>query len=227
MKAYWYLTRASGAVTLILLTGAIVIGIATAGRHSSARWPRFAIDAVHRRIALLALVFLAIHVITTVADGFAPISLGDAVIPFGGRYRPLWLGFGATALDLLLAVAITSAVRRRIGHRVWRSVHWLAYAVWPIAAVHGLGTGSDAGQTWMAAVYIGCAAAVLVALLARVCIGWPEALRWRVAGLGAIAAFALGVAVWLPAGPLAPHWARRAGTPAGQLRPVSSRAGRG
>jgi sulfoxide reductase heme-binding subunit YedZ len=220
VKTYWYLTRASGAVALILLTLALVVGIAAIGRVTTPRWPRFAVDGLHRTSSMLAIAFLAVHIVTAVLDSFAPISLVDAVVPFVGTYRPLWLGLGATAFDLLIAVAVTSALRVRLGLRAWRAVHWLAYAAWPIATLHGLGTGSDLRQGWMAAVYAGCAAAVVVAVIIRVSLGWPGHARWRMAGVGALAGLGLGVAIWLPRGPLAPHWARRAGTPAKLLAPT-------
>ncbi len=220
MKTYWYLTRASGAVALILLTLALVVGILAIGRVSTRRWPRFAIDGLHRTSSLLAIVFLVVHIATAVLDSFAPISLLDAVVPFVGAYRPLWLGLGATAFDLLLAVAVTSAVRVKLGHRAWRAVHWLAYAVWPISVLHGLGTGSDAQQRWMSVVYVGCAAAAALATIVRLWLGWPEHARWRLAGLGALAGLALGMALWLPNGPFAAHWAQRAGTPQNLLRPT-------
>jgi methionine sulfoxide reductase heme-binding subunit len=213
VKTYWYLTRSSGAVALILLTAALVIGIALVGRVRSERWPRFAVDGLHRAVSLLAIVFLAVHILTAVLDSFAPISLLDAVLPFAGSYRPVWLGLGAAAFDLLLAVMITSLVRERLGHRAWRAVHWLAYAVWPLAIVHGLGTGSDARQGWMTVIYVVCAAAFGLAALTRVAIGWPERARLRLAAAGTLVAFAVGMAVWLPGGPLGADWARRAGTP--------------
>src|ERR1700733_10649706 len=220
MKTDWYLTRATGAVALILLTLSVIVGIAAIGRVHSRRWPRFAIDGVHRTSSLLAIVFLLVHIATAVLDSFAPISLLDSVIPFAGAYRPLWLGLGATAFDLLLAVAITSGLRQRLGYRPWRAVHWLAYAAWPIALLHGLGTGSDATRGGMLIVYVLCALAVLGGALSRIAIGWPTAMNWRLGGLAAIAAFGLGVAIWVPNGPLAPGWARRAGTPPKLLPPT-------
>jgi sulfoxide reductase heme-binding subunit YedZ len=223
VKTYWYLTRSSGAVALVLLTVSVVIGIAVVGRVQTRSWPRFAVDGVHRAGSLLALVFLAVHIITAVLDSFAPITLINAFVPFTGAYRPLWLGLGATAFDLLLAVAVTSFIRPRLGHRRWRAVHWLAYLVWPIAVLHGLGTGSDVHQGWMTVVYVACGAAVLVAVMTRLAVGWPRAMPWRLAGAGAVALFALGLAVWLPAGPLAPHWATRAGTPGNLLRASPTR----
>lgn len=223
MKAYWYLTRSTGAVALLLLTASVVIGIAAVGRLRSRQWPRFAVDGVHRSSSLLALVFLLIHIATSVMDSFAPISLGDSVIPFVGAYRPLWLGLGAISFDLVLAIVITSLIRHRLGHKSWRAIHWLAYAAWPIALLHGMGTGSDARQTWMLAVDLVCVVAVLVSIVARVSIGWPTHLRLRLGALGFAAAFVLGLLIWLPSGPLAPHWASRAGTPAALLAPAFHR----
>jgi methionine sulfoxide reductase heme-binding subunit len=222
VKTYWYLTRASGSVALILLTIAVVVGILSIGRVQSERWPRFAIDGIHRSSSLLAVAFLAIHVITAVLDSFAPISLLDVFVPFAGRYRPIWLGLGATALDLLLAVILTSLARQRVGHRTWRAVHWLAYASWPIAIVHALGTGSDVRIAWLQVTCLACGIAVVAAVLARVAIGWPSHRRVRVGALGALAAVLLALAVWVPQGPLGRDWAKRAGTPL-NLLPASER----
>jgi sulfoxide reductase heme-binding subunit YedZ len=218
-SAYWYLTRASGAVALILLTFSVVIGVAAIGRLRSPGVPRFVIDGIHRTASLLAIVFLVVHIITAVLDSFAPIALSDAVIPFFGVYRPLWLGLGALSFDLMLAIVVTSLLRRRVGHGAWRAVHWLSYAAWPIAVVHGFGTGSDVNQTWMLAINVGCIAAVLASVVARATIGWPEHARTRVGALGVAAVFTVGLVAWLPGGPLGKGWARRSGTPASLLNP--------
>lgn len=210
---YWYLTRATGAMALILLTLALVVGIAAIGRVQARGLPRFVVDGVHRTASLLAVAFLLVHIITAVLDSFAPISLTDAVIPFAGTYRPLWLGLGAVSFDLMLAIVISSLVRRRLGHTTWRAIHWLAYASWPVAVLHGFGTGSDVRQTWMLAIDVVCIGAVLASIVARAMIGWPDNARLRVGALGLASAFALGLIVWLPGGPLAKGWARRAGTP--------------
>jgi len=223
LKTLWYLTRSSGAVALVLLTVSVVIGIAAVGRLRTGRWPRFAIDGMHRSSSLLAVVFLLIHIATSVLDSFAPISLADAVIPFAGAYRPLWLGLGAVSFDLLMAVLITSLVRHRLGHKSWRAVHWLAYAAWPVAFLHGLGSGSDARQAWMLALDVACLVAVLASIVARVSIGWPARRRLRLGALGCAAVFLLGLLVWVPIGPLAPRWASRAGTPASLLAPAMHR----
>lgn len=212
-SAYWYLTRLSGAVALILLTLALVLGVIDLRRWSSPTWPRFVVDSLHRNVSLLALAFLALHIVTAVLDTFAPISLVNAVVPFTGSYRPFWLGLGAFAFDLMLAVILTSLLRHKLGHSAWRATHWLAYASWPIALLHGLGTGSDVKSTWMLALSIGCLVGVLGAVLARVAAGWPEQLGLRRAAIGTACVFTLGLIVWLPGGPLGKEWARRSGTP--------------
>jgi methionine sulfoxide reductase heme-binding subunit len=214
---YWYLTRSTGAVALVLLTLAIVVGVLDVQRWSSARYPRFVVDSLHRNVSLLALVFLVAHILTSVLDSFAPISLADAVVPFVGSYRPFWLGLGAVAFDLMLAVIVTSLLRARMGYSSWRAVHWLAYASWPIALLHGLGTGSDVKSSWLLLLSIGCLLSVLAAVLARVISGWPRDVRWRGTAVGAAGAFSLFLVLWLPSGPLGSEWARRSGTPTALL----------
>jgi Ferric reductase like transmembrane component len=220
--ALWYLSRGSGAVSLILLSTAVVLGVVDQRRWRSVRWPRFTLHALHRWVSLFAVAFLTVHILSAVLDSFAPVRLLDALLPFAGSYRPLWLGLGALAFDILLAVTITSLLRKRIGQRTWRAVHWLSYAAWPVAVVHGLGTGSDVRAGWLLAITAACATAVWIAVFVRA-IGAPEGLR--LASLGALAAVPLAVVVWLPQGPLAKGWARRAGTPARLLltRDVTAR----
>jgi|SRR5579884_16688 len=216
-SANWYLARGTGVVSLLLLTASVVIGILGSLRFAAPRWPRFAIDTVHRDISLLALAFLVVHIVTSVLDSFAPITLLDAVVPFVSAYRPLWLGLGAVAFDLMVAIAVTSLVRRRLGYGAWRAVHWLAYASWPVAVLHGLGTGTDAKLWWNLLITAACLAAVLVAVWVRVARSGAGAEQWRGPAIGATIVTAAGLAIFTVAGPLQHGWARRAGTPASLL----------
>ena len=225
-STYWYLTRSTGAVAMVLLTLTVALGVADVRRYASERWPRFLIDGLHRNLALLTIVFLVLHILTSVLDSFAPIGLFDAVIPFTGSYRPFWLGLGAVSFDLLLAVTITSLLRRRVGYSAWRAVHWLSYASWPIALLHGFGTGSDVKDTWLMGLSLACLAVVLVSVIVRVAAGWPGALRTRGAALATTAAFGLFLALWLPGGPLGSEWARRSGTPESLLHPSKAKKAR-
>jgi sulfoxide reductase heme-binding subunit YedZ len=225
--ALWYLTRGTGVVALLLLSASVVLGVVHAGRRRAPGGGRLLVESVHRTVSLLVVALLAVHVLTSVLDSFAPIRLADAVVPFVSAYRALWVGFGALAFDLLLAVALTSVLRRRLGYRGWRAVHWLAYLCWPIAVAHGLGSGSDARAPWMLAIALGCVAAVVIAAATRLSDSGPGHRMMRSSAAALLAAGLIGLAVWLPQGPLAQGWAQRAGTPSRLLaaaRPQSARA---
>ena len=212
-KLLWYLSRSTGLVCLVLLTASLVLGVGATTRLSSTGWPRFVTQGLHRNISLFVLALLGLHVITVVADDFVPIHLIDAVVPFGSAYRPFWLGLGVLATDLLIALVVTSLVRQHLGYGMWRVVHWTAYACWPLAMVHGLGTGSDTRSGWSIGLTAGCAGLVLLAVAWRIVAGWPAQ---RVLRLSAVVVTACAVAVvvlWARQGPLAPGWSKRAGTP--------------
>ena len=138
----WYTTRGAGAVTLVLLSGVVVLGILSALRVQTSAWPRFLTAGLHRNLALMTLVFLALHIVTAVIDPFTHLGWLTAVVPFSSYYRTIWLGLGTVAFELLVAIVVTSLARPFIGQAAWRLVHWLTYASWPIAVLHGFGTGN-------------------------------------------------------------------------------------
>ena len=163
-SAVWYFSRATGLVSLVLFTGVVVLGALGAGRFATREWPRFAVAAVHRNLALTSLAFLAAHIVSAILDGYVPLGWLDVVVPFGADYQPLWVGLGAVAVDLLLAIVVTSLVRTRLPARAWRAVHWLAYLCWPVALVHGFGMAEDdAAYGWIVALDVLCVLAVLAA----------------------------------------------------------------
>lgn len=221
-SAWWYLTRAGGAVSLLLLTATVVLGVVEVSRWSSERWPRFVVDGLHRNLSLLALMTLVIHIVSAVVDSFAPVRITDVVIPFVSAYRPLWLGMGALAFDILLAITLTSLARMHLGHKTWRAVHWAAYACWPLALLHGLGTGTDTRSFWMLALATVCLLAVLIAAAWRTRDGWPSHTGRRKLAAALLALGTPALLVWVVAGPLASGWAGRAGTPASLLASAQS-----
>lgn len=222
--ALWYLTRGTGIVALVLLTATVVLGIVASVGWASPRLPRFVSRDLHRNLSLFCLALLVAHIVTAVADGFAPIGYVASVLPFSSPYRPLWLGLGTFAFDLLLALTVTSALRRHLGQRAWRAVHWLAYGCWPIAVLHGLGTGTDTRLGLVLVLYGGCVAAVLAALAWRLVVGWPHAKGVRIAAGGAAMAFPIAVVSFVATGPLARTWALRAGTPPSLLAGIARSA---
>ncbi|WP_055748994.1 ferric reductase-like transmembrane domain-containing protein [Frankia sp. AvcI1] len=175
----WYTARGSGTVALLLLTLTVVLGVVARSGRGLAGLPGFAVAAVHRSAGLLAVVFVTLHVVTLLLDPYARLALPDVVLPFGAGYRPLWVGLGTVALDLLAAVMLTSALRRRVGARIWRTVHWAAYGAWPVAVAHGLGAGSDTGTPWLWAVAVGCVLAVAGAASWRLSAGFATRGRPR------------------------------------------------
>jgi DMSO/TMAO reductase YedYZ heme-binding membrane subunit len=164
---FWYTTRASGIVALVLLTTTMVLGLTTTTRTRSRGWPGFARQEIHRRISVLSVVFLAIHVLTSVLDSYVHIGWLALGVPFTSPYSRFWVGLGAIALDLMIAVFVSSLLRARIKPGTWRGIHWLAYGSWPVALAHTFGMGTDAGEHWVVALGAFCVVSVGVALLAR------------------------------------------------------------
>jgi sulfoxide reductase heme-binding subunit YedZ len=211
-----------------LLTASLVLGVLSSARWHAPRTPRFVVGTLHRNLSLLAIAFVAVHVVTAVADHFAPIGYRDGIVPFLSPYRPVWLGLGTVAFDLMLALVVTSLLRARLGIRLWRAVHWSAYASWPVALLHSLGSGSDARFGWMALVGFGSCVAVALAIALRLArSGAPVGRRLAVAGVSI--AVPLALIAWYQNGPARRGWAARAGTPAALLRgrtsPVASATG--
>ena len=159
--ALWYLGRATGVVSLALFTIVVALGIVTRSGRPLPGLPRFAVTAVHRSASLLAVTFLGVHVVTLTLDPQSQLRWIDAVLPFGSHFRPLWIGLGALALDLMAALVVTSLLRQRIGRRVWRAIHWTAYAMWPAAMLHTIGSGTDMRNAWMLWFLLACATFVL------------------------------------------------------------------
>ncbi len=227
----WYITRATGLVALVLLTLSMAFGLLSSVRYQRPAWPRFVTIGLHRNTTLLALAFTLLHVITTLADSFVPIRVQDVVIPFISAYRPLWLGLGAIAFDLLLALTVTSLLRTRMSYSSWRLVHWAAYLCWPVAVLHGLGTGTDTPVRWVLVLTLACVALIAGLVGWRLIYGWPSHAGARLVGAAALVLTLIAGGAWLTAGPLQPGWARRAGTPAhlttgsGTPRPTATAGG--
>lgn len=163
----WYTTRASGLVALVLFTLTMVLGITTTTRARSGNWPGFAHQELHRRVSMMAVVFLGFHILTSVMDTYVNIGWAAVVVPFASAYGRFWIGVGTIALDLMLAVFITSLLRARLRPGTWRAVHWLAYLSWPVALAHAFGIGTDAGARWVILLGATCVASVTAALAWR------------------------------------------------------------
>jgi sulfoxide reductase heme-binding subunit YedZ len=165
--ALWYASRATGVVTMLLLTVVVLLGILVNRQGRLPGLPGFAVTGLHRNVSLLAVAFLAIHVITAIVDPFVTIGLVATVFPFTAGYKPFWLGLGAISLDLIAALIVTSLLRGRMSRRTWRAVHWLGYAAWPLAVVHSLGSSADSRTGPVLGVLAGCVLATAAAVAWR------------------------------------------------------------
>lgn len=179
-QALWALGRGAGITALAIMTVAVVTGILTRSGRPLGGLPRFGITELHRSTALLGTVLVAVHLIALLADPYAQLRLVDYVVPFLGAYRTFWLGLGTLAVDLLVAVVVTSLLRHRVGLRTFRLVHWAGYGLWPIALAHSLGNGTDSGAPWFLAVAATCTIVVLAALAWRLSSNFVEYDRVRV-----------------------------------------------
>jgi sulfoxide reductase heme-binding subunit YedZ len=164
---FWYTTRASGIVTLVLLTLTMILGLVTTTRPRARHWPGFAQQELHRRISMLSMVFLAIHVLTSILDTFVHIGWLALFVPFTSPYSRFWVGMGTVALDLMVAVFVSSLIRSKLNPATWRALHWLAYGCWPLALSHTFGMGTDAGEHWVIALGATCVVSVGLALAWR------------------------------------------------------------
>jgi sulfoxide reductase heme-binding subunit YedZ len=208
----WFTMRATGVVALLLLSATMVLGILTAGRARTRSWPAFAQADLHKRVSLLAMSFLALHVLTAVLDTYVPVGWAAALVPFASPYRTLWTGLGTVGVDLMVAVAVSSALRQRISARTWRGIHWLAYGSWPVAMAHSLGMGTDASTLW------------LDTLAGVCCLAVVGALGWRILGHRAARDRAVRLGSLTRAVPDLPIAAPRAGAATARARgPVSAR----
>ena len=140
-QVLWFATRGAGAVSLLMFTASTALGLVTVARFQAAGWPRFFNYEMHRRVSLLSIVFLTVHVLAAVFDPFTKLGIGAALVPFASSYRPVQVALGVIALYLFVALIATSLLRKHIGQRTWRLVHWASYAMWPLALLHGITAG--------------------------------------------------------------------------------------
>jgi len=196
----WYAARAAGITAYLLLSGVVVVGLTLSAKKTFPRWPRFAVEDVHRFGGLLVGAFVSIHVVAIAIDAWLPFSFASLIIPFVSRYRPIWVGLGIATVELLLAIAVSNHYRRRIPYRVWRRVHYLNFAVWAGATVHGLGSGTDRSASWALALYAIAASAVAAAVVWRVGRARLGARTAPLAGIATVIASLLVVTLGL--GPL-------------------------
>jgi Predicted ferric reductase len=178
-EAMWAFGRVSGIVALALITVSVILGIVTRSGRPVPGMPRFSIVLVHRNVAIMASVFVVLHVGMLMLDSFAKLNPVDIVVPFLGSFKPFWQGLGTVAVDLLIAILASSLLRRWLGVRIFRAIHWFTYAMWPIALIHAIGNGTNGTSPWF---LVSAAVACLLVALAiawRISAGFIESSKAR------------------------------------------------
>ncbi len=210
---YWYISRGAGFTVFILLTIAVSLGILLSLKWRTDAWPRFITVELHPFVQLVAGIFLLIHIVSVLLDTFIQFSLAGILIPLVSTYRPVWLSFGIVAMYLGIALALSSYLKKFIGYRAWRTMHYGGFAVWLLALVHGVTTGSDTRAPWATALYAGSALLVTGLLAIRfggVPIRLGEPPRWRPRVVLSLAASLVIAGFLTSIGPDARGWAARA-----------------
>ena len=163
---FWLLARASGLTAYALLTASVLAGLVLKSRPFRSL-KRAAVTDTHRFLALLGLGAIALHGLTLLFDRTVQLTPAALLVPGASPYRPLAVGIGVLAAELMLVVYASFALRRRIGARNWRRLHWATYAVFGAATVHGLTAGTDTAQPWAFAGYLAAVGSVAGAVAWR------------------------------------------------------------
>jgi predicted ferric reductase len=155
----WYVTRASAVSAYILLSASVILGLMRTTRRQVPWW----LDEAHRYLALLVTGFVVLHLLSLIFDPLIPFTPLNLVLPIAEPYRPFATTLGVLALYCLVAVTVSSWLRRYIAHARWRTLHYASFGAFILVTAHGLLAGSDSGEGWMRLVYL--SAAIVVALL--------------------------------------------------------------
>jgi sulfoxide reductase heme-binding subunit YedZ len=148
---WWLISRASGVVAVVLLSVAVLLGLAMAARALRHPARRRAAMKLHEDIALVALAAIAVHGLALLGDTWLKPGLRGITVPFSMSYRPTFTGLGIIAGYLALLLGPSFYLRRRIKARRWRKLHRLTPAAWIMAAIHTIGAGTDGGSLWLRA----------------------------------------------------------------------------
>jgi methionine sulfoxide reductase heme-binding subunit len=171
----WDVARAGGFTAYILLTLAVIVGLALSTQLQSPRfWPRLINNELHNFLTLLGTVFLGVHVLAVIVDPFTHFGLNEVLIPLASHYRPFWLALGIVGLYLGIAIGISTLLRKHIGYKWWRRLHVLTLGIFVLATIHGLGTGSDTQTPWALGIYLVSIVVVGALLIKRIFFSKPK-----------------------------------------------------
>lgn len=151
----WYFSRSAGTVAYLLLAGSTIWGLLLSSKIVKEAVPAALAMAMHNILSWLAVAFTGMHALALLFDNYFTYTLADLTIPFIGPYLPGWVGLGIISLYLMLLTTISFYVRKQIGQKRWRKLHYLTFAVYIMATLHGAMAGTDSGNLGMQVMYWG------------------------------------------------------------------------
>ena len=153
-KGFWYLSRASAFIALILLWLSMALGLAMT-TNIARLWPGGpASFAIHEFISLLGLSFALFHGLVLLGDRYIGYTLSQIFVPFASSgYQPAWVGIGQLGFYFWGIIALSFYLRRRIGKKFWRLVHYTSFITFVMAMLHGIASGTDSGTIWAQGIY--------------------------------------------------------------------------
>lgn len=160
---FWVVSRSAGITAYVLITCSMLAGLVLKSRPFGKRVKPAAVTDLHRFLTTLALAAIAVHGLALLGDTTVRVDLLGLVVPGRIDYRPLRTGVGVVTAEVAVVVYASFSLRKRIGTRIWRRLHWLTYAVFAAATTHGVFAGTDSGTPWMRNLYLGSLGAVVFA----------------------------------------------------------------
>lgn len=167
----WYMTRSSGIVAYLLLSGSMMWGLVISTQSVRGQVPPPVALATHNVLSWLALLLSLIHAVVLRASTFFEYSWLDIFVPFRGPYRPIWVGLGVVAFYLMFVVNVSFDWRRWLGQRTWRWLHYATFLIYLLVTVHVIQSGSDIGEWGMQLVVVGSVTIFLFLTVFRLLMG--------------------------------------------------------
>jgi len=152
--AYWYISRGAGLVGYLLLWAATAWGLVISTKVARGLVAAPLAMGLHEFLSLASLAFAALHALVLLGDRYIDFSLADIVYPFAASYRPGWVGLGQLGLYMSAGLTLSFYLRKRIGAKTWRQLHYLTFLAYGMVAVHGLAAGTDSSAPPVQVMYL-------------------------------------------------------------------------
>ena len=164
---FWYISRAAGLSAYLMLFLNVVLGLAVNTRIMDALVARWRSFDLHEFTALLAMGLLAIHGLSLLGDQYIGFTLPQILLPFNLPYRPFWTAMGILAFWMMVVITASSYIRKQLGYKTWRAIHYLSFGAFLMGLAHGVMAGTDSTMPWAQGLYLSTGTIVLLLTIRR------------------------------------------------------------